>query len=530
MGLSSCVQVINECYSSAVHWKPNLFSVPPGRIGQAFVNELSRLFTAYATASTLESVALEAAFLLPLLILQRTSRKAKMKDITSHIERRLDLWSDGSFQELFSEGCSIQARLPSGSSNTHMNNNSHLARLFGNHMMNSKVKSALNLLSSTTKGKFLTLDQLSDPQSPESGLVRDALLKKHPSPGPVDPSVILSDSEIQYPHSVIFDNINGDLIKQMALKCQGAAGLSGLDAICWRRLCSSFRGASSNLCHALALVARRLCTSFVDPKSLSAFVACRLIALDKNPGVRPIGIHSCRRIISKAILTVLGQDVIDAVGPLQLCAGQDSGCEAAVHSIRQLFSNSSFEALPLVDAENAFNSLNREITLRNALHLCPSLVRVLVNTYRIPVNLFIDGEVIQSFEGTTQGDPLAMAMYALGIAPLINHMSRVNSTKQTWYADDCTACGTIDELHHCWVVCFTHFWSSIIMDTFLNLLNHGYWLRKAHWIMLKICFPPPTSPSLMRVVLYLVVQLDQMTLSLIGFLIKFNPGLLSYKT
>ena len=39
-----------------------------------------------------------------------------------------------------------------------------------------------------------------------------------------------------------------------------------------------------------------------------------MIALDINPGVRPIGIgETCRRIISKVILAVVGQDVIDAV-------------------------------------------------------------------------------------------------------------------------------------------------------------------------------------------------------------------------
>ena len=150
--------------------------------------------------------------------------------------------------------------------------------------------------------------------------------------------------------------------------------------------------------------------------------------------------------------TVLGSDVIDAVGPLQLCAGQDGGCEVAVHDIHHLFSDPTSEALLLVDAENAFNSLNRQVALRNALHLCPSLARVLVNTYRNPVDLYIDGEAIQSSEGTTQGDPLAMAMYALGITPLINHMSTINSTKQVWYADDCTVCGSIDELRHWWPV------------------------------------------------------------------------------
>ena len=61
---------------------------------------------------------------------------------------------------------------------------------------------------------------------------------------------------------------------------------------------------------------------------------CRLIALDKNPGVRPIGIgETSRRIIAKAVLQVVKQDILDAAGCLQWCAGQRAGCEAAVHAI-----------------------------------------------------------------------------------------------------------------------------------------------------------------------------------------------------
>ena len=90
------------------------------------------------------------------------------------------------------------------------------------------------------------------------------------------------------------------------MKTNGAAGLSGLDAYVWRRLCSSFKSASKYLCSALAAVGRRLCTDSINPDHLSAFVACRLIPLDKSPGVRPIGIGEVpRRIIAKAILRLL---------------------------------------------------------------------------------------------------------------------------------------------------------------------------------------------------------------------------------
>ena len=89
----------------------------------------------------------------------------------------------------------------------------------------------------------------------------------------------------------------------MAMKTDGAAGPSGIDAHGWRRLCTSFNQDSNDLCEALASVCKRICTSLVDPKGLTAFVACRLIALDKYPGVRPIGIGEVvRRILGKAIL------------------------------------------------------------------------------------------------------------------------------------------------------------------------------------------------------------------------------------
>ncbi|CAB3988779.1 Hypothetical predicted protein, partial [Paramuricea clavata] len=115
-----------------------------------------------------------------------------------------------------------------------------------------------------------------------------------------------------------------------ALHTHGAAGPSGVDAYAWRRLCLSFKSASNSLCIALADIGRRIATTNVNPEGLSAFVTCRLIPLDKYPGVRPTGVGEVpRRIIAKAILRVIGSDVVDAAGPFQLCAGQDGSCEAA---------------------------------------------------------------------------------------------------------------------------------------------------------------------------------------------------------
>ena len=57
------------------------------------------------------------------------------------------------------------------------------------------------------------------------------------------------------------------------------------------------------------------------------------------------------------------------------------------------------------------------------------------STHCEPVSIFVDHDIIYSLEETTQVDPLAMAMYALWVSPLITHMSNIDSTKQVWYAE-----------------------------------------------------------------------------------------------
>ena len=116
----------------------------------------------------------------------------------------------------------------------------------------------------------------------------------------------------------------------------------------------------------------------LDPNGLSPFLACHLIALNKNPGVHPIGIcETSRRIVAKAILSVTRQDIQQAAGSLQLCAGQVAGIDAAIHTMSHLFNDDASEAILLVDANNAFNLLNRLAALENIRHLCPSISTIL---------------------------------------------------------------------------------------------------------------------------------------------------------
>ena len=86
------VQRISSAYDAVVHWRHNLFLVPFGMVGKAFVQELARLFTAYGEGGALECIAIKAAMVMCSLLLQKPHRSAKTRDFIASLERRLDLW------------------------------------------------------------------------------------------------------------------------------------------------------------------------------------------------------------------------------------------------------------------------------------------------------------------------------------------------------------------------------------------------------------------------------------------------------
>ena len=117
-------------------------------------------------------------------------------------------------------------------------------------------------------------------------------------------------------------------------------------------------------------IARLLSSGRVDPYTVDTLVACRLLALNKNPGVRPIGVGEViRRIIGKRIGWVVKKDIQEAVGPLQMETDLQSCAEVAIHSMKEIFDDKQTDAVILVDASIAFHSLNRNAALHKKIPL-----------------------------------------------------------------------------------------------------------------------------------------------------------------
>ena len=102
------------------------------------------------------------------------------------------------------------------------------------------------------------------------------------------------------------------------------------------------------LCRVYADFIKYICINEINVQnnksSLESFVASRLVPMDKNPGLRPIGVGEVlRRIAGKVIMSVIKNDITKAVGNLQLCGGQEAGCEAAIHAMRDILAQTKLK-------------------------------------------------------------------------------------------------------------------------------------------------------------------------------------------
>ena len=126
--------------------------------------------------------------------------------------------------------------------------------------------------------------------------------------------------------------------------------------------------------------------------------------------------------------------------------------------MHDIFNDNETEAVLLIDAENAFNSINRKAMIHNISILCPIISSFIKNCYNIPTRLFIiGGKELLSREGTPQGDPTAMAAYAIEMTPLLMFLleyitSNNNATKHVAFADDFTVAGKIQEIKDYWII------------------------------------------------------------------------------
>ena len=122
-----------------------------------------------------------------------------------------------------------------------------------------------------------------------------------------------------------------------------------------------------------------------------------------------------------------------------------------VHAMH-IFSEEKTEVVLLIDVENAFSSINRQVMLHNMKFLCPLISVYIFTCYEALARLFIfrGGEIL-SKERTAQGDPTSMKANALGILSMLHLLldfviTNNVQTREVAFADDLAVAGKLADI------------------------------------------------------------------------------------
>jgi hypothetical protein len=339
-------------------------------------------------------------------------------------------------------------------------------KTFHQKVLRGNLRGAVRYITEREKGGILYPDDI-DEKSGDT--IQSVLESKHPDAR--TPGV---DALTGYPFlpDLVDLDITEDTIEVAARCLSGGAGLGGTDAHVLQQWLLRFGKSSRLLRQATADLVDWLASSFPPWAAYRALMAGRLVALDKCPGVRPIWVgETWRRLAAKATLLGSGCNAKEQCGIDQLCAGLEAGIEGGIHAIDELWRQHKEEeewGSLLVDAANAFNELNRTAMLWTIPHEWPSGAWFAFNCY-IPhewpsgawfafncyrhwATVVICGKgrtvvLIFSKEGVTQGGPLSMSGYGIGIFPLICKLKlEFPAVEQPWYADDAGVGGSFTDL------------------------------------------------------------------------------------
>ncbi|KAL7503120.1 hypothetical protein ACHAXN_000965, partial [Cyclotella atomus] len=480
----------------------SLWDAPPGKVGRRFIKLLTEEW-AGVRARKWNS---ERPIVFCAAILTRKQDVYRAKGIREVIDTKLDLWEAGRYDELVEE---VVIRGKSGVAGRNCHSwtedgevSDSVARKYNSMMLDGKVRGAVRFATGRGQGGPLNPKD----ECTKAGIkVIKVLKRKHPKirlPETAQPDE--ADYDVwtdgirgfdTYPDgapATMPTNFDFEVIEKVSSKLHGAAGPGGVDSRMLKSFLTHFGSVSEQLRVEWARWSEWLCNESPPYAAYRALNAKREVALDKQPGTRPVAIGEIwMRCIGKGLVSQSDDQAKLACGSVQLCAGLECGIESSLHAVREVWSNDDFvqpdfarprdpyvnaaarmeeaaqcdeefdfegvmERLPentakgvmLVDATNGFNELNRYSMLWNVRHRWSKGSRLAFNCYR-HFNICIVREgtgnpawVIEGEEGLSQGDPLAMVLYGVALMPLAEHLREcVPDAMTPWYADDSAGVG-----------------------------------------------------------------------------------------
>ena len=435
----------------------NLFSkrweTPNGQVGR----EVAKLLADELEASnnTL-SIPDERFLVAQMVIFQRSQECRKAVQVKRKMMERISLWRAGKYDDLISDAIKNEkAQRRAYARQNGRTSADHIETIFTKLMLEGRIRDAVRWATNNGTTKVVMPEETILTPSGKVKTALEVLEEKHPVKADVNRDALndILRYDLTKPESLPaikeFDVTEEDVEKQVRLM-QGSAGPTGVDAHILQRLLTCHGQESKRLREQCAKRVELLSRTDVPWQKIAASRACREIALGTHLEeaenddlqamykIRPIGVGEIwYRLFTKLVVSKTKAEAIDQCGIDQLCTGISGGAEGAIHAVNALFEELQKDnqedqgrgepwVLLKLDASNAFNMLNRDVAILLCRVYWPSASRYVLNSYRGDPILIVRSTggvcTLMSKEGTTQGDPMAMLMYAIGTLPLVRKL------------------------------------------------------------------------------------------------------------
>jgi hypothetical protein len=262
------------------------------------------------------------------LILQTTPDVKKSKDVRSRLDLQMELWERGCIRALIDNVITKVGGKPL----VHREkDDAAKARSYQARVISGRLRSAVRGVTNRAgRGSILQPDGVcTETGRPVLEVLQGKYLKMR-EPNLNDPTLKIFEEYPTVPQVVPLD-ITAETGEKVASHLSGAAGPSGTDAVDLSNWLLRHGVESQLLRTELAAMARWLANDHPPWATYRALMAYRLVALDKEPGTRPVGIGEIyRRLFAKCVLEVCDSQATTACGNLNLCAGLPAGIEGAL--------------------------------------------------------------------------------------------------------------------------------------------------------------------------------------------------------
>lgn len=240
-------------------------------------------------------------------VLQKTELSRTSREVRVRLDSRMDVWEQERIEWLVQDTERTSRRI-ADQGNT-CPDPPQMARVYARLMLQGKVRAAVRWATERGQGGVLAPESR-DERSGKT--VMEILREKHPA-----------NRDLAVEHLTEYESLpeRGTLevpveaVELTARRLNGSGCPGGTDAQNLQGWLLRFGPVSRKLQRAVAALAEWMGSPDIPWAAYRGMMAGRLIALDKSPGVRPVGIGEVwRRLIAKAVLVVTGEEATEACG------------------------------------------------------------------------------------------------------------------------------------------------------------------------------------------------------------------------